>query len=368
MSFQYTELKITFRRPFLVDCKYNQISIKLSTPRSKPSLRLAYSRTGRGQALLLGVVLGFVLGVGIQSPASGQVTDGFHFLNLSPGGRISGLGGYHSAFLQGGIAEAASNPAYLAFTDSLALHFSVSRHPGGLTATHNSVAGRLPSGRVGYLALRSLGYGELERRDESGVLLGGTRALDAEVVAGTGFRLSDRWSAGVTASLIHANYAGYHSSAIAAHGGLLWRDAPGRTAIGLTVRNLGSALYGFTPESKTEELPFRWAVGITHKPEYVGVRLMLTLEGARPKDGLGDILAGTEFLLSDNARVRIGYHSGIHRTLKLNSRLDFSGVHFGFGLRTGTFRLDLARTSWGQLGGITQLAISLPLRGGVGPF
>lgn len=303
-----------------------------------------------------------------QGWAGAQVREGFHFLNLTSGGRMSGLGGYHAAFLQAGLPESVSNPAFIAFQDSLSVHLSVSRHPGGLTSAHSAASGTLRSGHIGYLSVRSLGYGELEKRDERGTSLGEFRAMDAQLTAGTGVHLSTQWSAGGTVSLIHSGYGEYRSSAIAVSGGLLWMDRPGRTAAGLTIRNVGSALQGFTPSSAREDLPLRWALGLTHKPEYVGVRLHLTLEGDQHTPLRPDVLAGTEFLFSDSFRLRIGYHSGIHRTLKLDSRLDVSGLHFGFGLRTETFRLDLARMSWGQLGGITQLAVSIPLQGGLGTF
>lgn len=298
--------------------------------------------------------------------ASAQAQDGrreaFRFLEMASGGRLAALGGNHAALLSPDAGSVLSNPAFLIASESEEIGIQTSRLPAGITRAGADWVNpfRPAAGREGrrphtYLGVRSVLYGAMDRLDETGEADGTFRSFDSQWSVGAAVPLGGGWAVGAGGSLVVSSYGEWTSSAYSLSAGTSWTAPGGDLSGGLVIRNLGGNLSSWT--DVREPLPFRVALGIAHKPAYFPARLHLT--AAENADGRldPDILAGAEFLFSEQFQFRLGFHSGVHNDLKTASRLDMSGVQAGIGLRIRDIRIDLSRTSWGRLGGILHIGV-----------
>lgn len=315
--------------------------------------------------------------------------EAFRFVETPSDARLSALGGHHAAILQIHSGAYRSNPAFIAD----GLKWKDSGENPGVRATGESKStsikpsswlksdwsaglstGTLPAGitLAGIHAQKSIEiqgqsvmllsgihgllYGEMDRRAESGEIMGSFRSHDLEWSLAGATRLTERISFGLTASLLASQYDEYRSSALSLKAGLYWKSAQDQTAVGVVLRNAGWQMARYL--SVKESLPVRFSVGITHKPTYFPARLMATWVDDLHANFKPDWLIGTEFLLGDPVRFRLGYNHRTHTDLKSASRIDLSGVQAGLGITVKEWTIDLSRSSWGRLGGVFQIGIS----------
>lgn len=294
----------------------------------------------------------------------------YRFLDISPDARISGLGGAHTALVDGDFSMFVMNPAYLFPDNSGHIAATYMNHIGDVNFGSFSGAYNLENYGTFGVSFRVMNYGELQSYDESGEDLGDFRANDLALTTGFGSAMAPNWFYGVSLSLIHSAYGYYSSTAVSGSAGILFRDPERNTTAGISVTNAGSQLSAFNDDKET--LPFDISIGVSHQLEYLPLRLSITARKLHDwnlqnhsdtsKPGAVDqffrhIIAGGELLLSSNLHLRLGYNHNLHQQTKTGKRIDGAGLSMGLGITFRDFQIDFARNSYSDLGNLIQLGI-----------
>ena len=211
--------------------------------------------------------------------------------------------------------------------------------------------------------------------DESGNDLGGFNANDLSLTTALSTMLSERLSAGASVDFIHSSYHIYSSTAIAASGGIYYKNIENRFSAGLSVRNVGDQISYYN--GVRENLPFDVSFGISKKPEFFPFRLNLTLRqlnnwdlrvyGESEKPAFLDNLArhvifGGDAAIGDNFNLRFGYNRFLHEQAKTGQTIDLAGVSVGVGIRIKSLIFDVSRSSYSKVGGVMQLSLRSQLK------
>jgi hypothetical protein len=294
----------------------------------------------------------------------------YRFLDISSDARISGLGGAHTALVDGDFSMFVMNPAYLFPDNSGYIAATYMNHIGDVNFGSFSGAYNLEKHGTLGVTFRVLNYGDLQRYDEFGEDLGDFRANDLSLTTGFGSELAPNWFYGISISLIHSSYGNFSSTAVTGSAGLLFRDPERNTTAGMSVTNAGIQLSAFSEEK--ESLPFDLTIGVSHQLEYLPLRLSVTarklhdwnLQNHSDNSEPGGvdqffrhIIAGGELLLSSNLHLRLGYNHNLHQQTKTGKRIDGAGLSMGLGITFRDFQIDFARNSYSDLGNLIQLGI-----------
>lgn len=316
----------------------------------------------------------FVLAAVQHTTAQSNTSSVFRFLNISPTAQVAGLGGGHVGLYSGDFSLMHLNPAYL----NPASSGSISASYVNLLSDANMgfSSGSLDFGNLGIfgVGIRYVGYGDFDRLDENGNDLGAFSANDLSLTLAYGISVTENLRAGAGVDFIHASYASYKSTAAAASGGLFYQDSTRHFSAGISVRNLGAQLTAF--DDQREPLPLDVSIGITKKPEAFPFSLSLTLKklndwdlrvfGETEKPAVLNnlfrhVIFGGEALIADNLHIRLGYDHYLHEQTKTGRTIDLAGVAFGIGFEVKEVKIDLSRSSYSKLGGITRLSVKTDL-------
>jgi hypothetical protein len=302
----------------------------------------------------------------------------FRFMNLPLSARASALGGFVNSLPDPDVSLAQLNPAYLAHSPSKELSLGYLNHLADINFANASFS--LETQRFGMLSasVRYLNYGTIEETSITGEQTGTILAYDAALTLNWATKLDERWSVGVSSDIIRASYADVASTAVGFNGGLLYVAEDGMTSAALTLHNVGVHLSNFTSSGislfnpDNEPLPFDARLGVSRKLLYLPLRLNLTahslhvwdmrtnldLEQPTPIDNLlRHIIIGGEFLFSENFVVRLGYDHFRNANLKTSEQFDAAGMSFGVGIKVKSIHVNLARNSYSDIGGRTQIGL-----------
>lgn len=283
---------------------------------------------GVALVVLLATVPGAGLGPARALASTGEA--GFAFLKLGVGARPMGMGSAYVAVADDPTALH-WNPAGLA-----AFHDGVR-----VTAMHNEwiedfrqeyVAAALPAG-PGTLGASFTGFytSELERRDDTGVLIGHFGYNDIAATLGYGLNVAPGAGAGLTVRYIRESIAEESASSVAF-------DAGGRYMVRNTGLSLGGAVQNIGGEAKfvaeSFPLPLTIRAGAAYTKPLVklqGTGLISTeYRKARGEDGRFHV--GGEFAYHDWLAFRAGAKFGY----------DDQSTSFGLGVTRGKIRFDYA--------------------------
>ena len=159
------------------------------------------------------------------------------------------------------------------------------------------------------------------------------------LTAGYGWRLSDKYTIGATATGLYEDIileTGY--------GGAVDLGATGRPVDGLSIgfaaRHLGAMTYG----DGFERLPLEFGFGAA----YSRGMFNFTLDAVAPAmDNNPNVRAGIEFIPVKPLALRVGYRTG---PVSLSSLGYFNGLTGGLGVTVGNFGIDYAFVPYGELG------------------
>jgi len=299
----------------------------------------------------------------------------FRFLNLPNNPRIAALGGNHPALLKGDGSIFQVNPAYLTGASNNDISLS---YISFLSDVNYAVANWSHQIKgIGMLGagISYIGFGDFERTNELGEVLGDFNANELAFSIGLGRKFGEQIRYGASFNFIHSNLDRFNSTAIAFSAGGQYLTHSGNTIFGLSFRNAGTQISTFN--NKNEDLPFDILVGASHKLQHTPLRFALTLqkldnwvleiagdESDDPsffKNAARHLVVGTELLLSDNLHFRIGYNQFDHDNLSTSNRLDTAGMNFGMGIFIKEFRFNISRSSFSDLGGSTQISLEASL-------
>jgi hypothetical protein len=329
-----------------------------------------------------------------QAALHAQVTGGQHvfkFLSLSPGARITALGGAQIAVRDDDPVFAAQNPAALNPLMNGRASFNHNFYLSDVQTGYVAYAHHLPKwGFTVQGGLQYMNYGDIQQADDQGNLSGGkVHASETAFTLGAARPLSERFSLGLNLRLGLSALDMYRSSALLSDAGILYADTSRRITAALVIRNAGAQMS--TYNGIREDLPFDVQFGISKRLKYLPFRISIiahhlhqwniryddpnfqdedVLLFGEPSDNSGKGNSGVdnffrhlifngEFLLGRNEgfRIRLGYNHLRKRELSVRNYRSLAGFSAGVGIKINRFRLDMGYGAFHLAGSTFHLGI-----------
>lgn len=302
-------------------------------------------------------ILSFTLLVpgGIKAKVHPQAgTVGFAFLKIGVGARPVSMGGAFVA-VPGDVNSSYWNPAGLAWIKT----------PQG-TASYLNYLLDIQAGFLGYarplqgwgtigVNLDYMDHGQFTETDLSGQELGTFGASGLALGISYSLLLTPRLALGINLKAIYERIEDYASQAVAFDLGWQHQAPIKGLTLGAAVQNLGMVRKGFTTTHE-DKLPLNLKVGLAKK--LVHLPLLMTLDLNKPVDGYFRFCIGGELSLTETLLLRFGYNS-LGSDLKVGSPKDeYAGLSTGLGFRWHHYGVDLAYSSFGELGEVLRVSIS----------
>lgn len=233
-------------------------------------------------------------------------TTGLQFLKVGVGARAVGMGGTFTAVANDASALA-YNPAGLIQLTRPEAIFTLVDYPAGLTFIHFGGAVPYPrtSGVFG-VQFTSLSSDEMVETTPEMPYGTGRTFTAGDVMAGLSYcqRLTDKFSVGVNAKVLHERLADAQATGWAADVGTFYTTGWKRINIGMVIQNFGPDL---TFESAPFPLPITFKFGASmvawRTAQY---ELLVAGEFAHPNDNLELYSLGTEFTVMRMFSFRAG--------------------------------------------------------------
>lgn len=217
-------------------------------------------------------------------------------------------------------------------------------------------------GVVGF-GVNYINYGTFDHTDIFANNLGTFTAADLALSFSFSRSMEENLYYGVTAKYIYSSIADASSSAMAADLGLLFL-IPGDDPIsfGVVVSNIGTQIDSY--RDTKESLPFEIKIGGTIKPQHLPLQLSINFHKLNEEknsfaDRFNAFTVGGEFTLSKALRFRFGYNNERRKELKIGTSAGMAGFSLGGGLVLNKLRLDYGFNSFGKIGSISRITLSL---------
>lgn len=327
----------------------------------------------------------FLAPVSILAQLGGSTS--FAALDIPYAPRAAALGGNNIAVRDGDLNLALMNPALL---DSLAhqqLSMGYLGYFAGSRAGYASYGHHVDSLATFSASVSYLGYGDFDRTDETGQVIGNFTANDFIFSLSGAVPIDTAWTIGASAKFIYSAVDSYYSAAAALDLGGSYFNPAKRFSAGLVVRNLGVQFNTYFEEVK-EDLPFQIQLGIAKQFKHAPFRFTIVAENLQTWDltysdpnaqviidpitgeVIGDttwefgdrlmrhMVFGAEFLLGDNFHARMGYNYRRRQELKVNDKPGTAGFSWGFGMRVKRFDVNYTRATYSIAGATNQLSIA----------
>ncbi len=271
----------------------------------------------------------------------------FPSLSAAPGARPVAMGESFTA-----VADDASalffNPAGLAWLDQAQLSVMHVNYLGG--ALYETAAFATPfSNRFGFgLHVGFLNYGDFDRRNETGALLGDFTARDLSAGVGAGWEIAKGFSLGLRSAWISQSIDRNTRNGLWWDLGLLARPSKS-FRIGVDLKNMGVAENGGAPPFETRwSAAWRWVEIKTLNAIWISAGAALVPHG-------GDRMnVGAEL----DHQQKIFFRAGWSPALADNGLGPLQGLSLGLGVRAHRLQVDYAFTLADKLGELHRVTLS----------
>ena len=338
---------------------------------------------------LLFLWMSLLSSLGLSAQIGGNAA--FSSLNIQGSARVAALGGNIISIKDGDINLVATNPALIDSTIHGKLALSYVDYFDGINLVYASYAHKLKNPRTTFSGIfQYISYGQMAELDGLGNEIGQFSAGDYALVTGIGHQVDSLWSIGANWKNVFSSLGSYNSYATAFDFGATYQKASRNFSAGFVLKNVGIQVVTFN-DSIREKLPIELQVGISKRPRHAPFRFSLTFENLQkwnlryedpnarvvtdPVTGeviedntweFGDnlmrhVVIGTEFLLSDNFHIQIGYNYRRRQELKLADKPATAGLSFGLGLNLKRFSMAYGRAVYHAAGPSNHLTLSLRL-------
>lgn len=327
----------------------------------------------------------FIIGICSYTLANAQIggEKSFSFLNLAENAKTAALGGELISFYDtNDVNTGTYNPANISDQHK---NISVNFLPLKEGIKKSSITYTHQFNKIGNLnfSLQHMGYGEIQSTDIYGYDLGTINPQEYMMSVGKSFT-QNYFRMGAALKFAASNLGKYNSHAILADIGGTFVHPKKQLSASLLFKNVGVTLDRYTKTSE-QELPFQLSSGITFKPEHMPVRFSFTAHNMQKWDvqyldpsssfkidNNGDkvveekklteklfrhLNVGTEFVLSKNFQLRVGYNHMRRKELK-SETLGGSGFSFGGMLRIKKITMEFAKAYYFAGTGSAVLSIS----------
>lgn len=284
----------------------------------------------------------------------------FPFLRLPHSAHAAALGGENITTIADDLTLAFHNPALLSNVADKTLNLNFTSYIEGSKVASAAFSRQFGEHSAWAATVQYMDYGDITETDINNNELGQTSAKDMAIMGTYNYLLSERWSGGVTAKLIHGNYAEYTSFAIGVDLGVNYFDAEKDFSASLVLKNLGGQVKSF--DNEHEKLPLNMQVGFTKRLAHAPIRLSVTLDdlthwesayyNPEEKDiSFGDLLLnhmvlGVEITPSDRFYLAAGYNCKRGHELKADGGSKWTGVTLGGGLQLKRIKLGAAYANY----------------------
>ncbi len=205
-------------------------------------------------------------------------------------------------------------------------------------------------------ALQYTDYGDFTRTNEFGEELGSFGANNVVAYFSYSRTHAERLLLGGNVKYIRSTLADFSSDAVALDLGAIYHSSLfDNLSFGAGIFNLGRVRKAF--DGRKEDLPLTFQFGISKRLAHLPLLYSLTLVG-EPDENL-QFRAGGEFSLSQNAFLRLGYNT-LGRDQKVGTDSDrFAGLSIGLGLDYRQYKFDYGMSSFGEIGNLNRLSVSI---------
>lgn len=315
----------------------------------------------------------------------------FTSLNIYGSARVAAMGGNVISIKDGDINLVVANPALIDSTIHGKLALSYVDYFDGINFGYASYARKLKNPKTAIsTTFQYISYGQMAELDGLGNEIGQFNAGDYSLITGIGHQVDSLWSIGANWKNIYSTLGSYQSYATAFDFGATYQKASKNFSAGFVLKNVGIQVVTFN-DSVREKLPVELQMGISKRPRHAPFRFSVTFENLQkwnlryedpntrvvtdPVTGeviedntweFGDnlmrhVVIGTEFLLSDNFQLQVGYNYRRRQELKLADKPATAGLSFGVGLRLKRFAISYGRAVYHAAGPSNHLTFSVRL-------
>lgn len=303
---------------------------------------------------------------GIVQNLSAQDADRsvFRFLTLPISARSSALGGPLSSTLSPDIDMISENPAFLTASMSKQWSSSFDNRLGGISRSLLQGAYTFKKWGTFGLGLQYMNYGEIQERNESGLVLGDFRPYDFQLTLLHSYEIDPLVSIGLGVHWLQSRYAQFNASAFALNGGLHYKNPELRNSFGIVFGHVGGMIN--TLGSRNEALPFEIRAGYSQKLQYLpfewhlSYRFLNQWKRSLPDENEGEVnfvqmlgrhlVFGGELSIGKALQVRFSYDPWRNQNLAYSDTFDFTGTALGLGIKLKRFDLNISRRIQGELG------------------
>lgn len=284
----------------------------------------------------------------------------FPFLRLPHSAHAAALGGENITTISDDVTLSLHNPALLSNVADKTLNLNFTSYIEGSKVAGAAFSRQFGERSAWAASVQYMDYGEITETDIENNELGELPAKDMAFMGTYSYLLSDRWSGGVTAKLIHGSYAEYTSFAIGIDLGINYLHEENDFSASLVLKNLGGQVKTF--DEAHEKLPINMQLGFTKRLAHAPIRLSVTLDdlthwesayyNPQGKDiSFGDLLLnhvvlGVEVAPSERFYLAAGYNCKRGNELKIDGGSKWTGATLGGGLQLKRIKLGVAYANY----------------------
>ena len=304
----------------------------------------------------------------------------YQFLELPVSSIAAGSGGNSVASPESDLNLAFHNPALLSPEMHNQIEFGYMNYIADINAGSIAYSRTINQNSQWMAGIRYIDYGSMPWTSEEDELLGMTYAKDLALTGAYSWKLSEKWRAGSSISLVYSVLDEYVSAAISVDLGVFYCSDDSLFSAGLTIKHLGSQIVSYNDQY--ESMPWDIRIGISKKLTHAPFRFNLTAQhlNARSFSYLDDattaetetsglkkiagevfsrLIAGVDFIPSNNFMLNLGYNYKRSSQLGINQRTFFGGFSTGVMLRVKKMKVGASFARYHIGGNSLQMTLSL---------
>lgn len=311
----------------------------------------------------------------------------FNYTNIPGSARVAAMGGNYFAIKDGDVHLTQFNPSLLDSTMHQKIGLSFVDYFDGIAMGYATYAHHVKPRVTAGATLQFCNYGNQIELDALGYEMGQFSASDYAINLSAAYAIDSLWSGGLTLKTMYSALANYSSVALALEGGFTYSKPSKNFSAALVFNNLGYQVKTFTDNNR-EKLPFQLQVGIVKRPAHAPFRFSAVYSNmqrwdlvwdnpnrviitdpitgeiiAQEKWVFGDrfmrhITVGSEFILSKNFNLRVGYNYRRRQELKLEDKPGTAGFSYGFGVRVSKFHISYGRSVYHLAGPSNTISVT----------
>ncbi len=310
----------------------------------------------------------------------------YSFLSLPASAKITSLGGYHAVVADNDLANITQNPSLLNYHMNNMWGLNICNYFQDIQYGHISTAYNVKNLGMFGLGVNYINYGDFVMRDDIGNEQGSFKANE-NTFNFTYARPFKQFSYGATMKFLFSTLESYRSTGVALDLGGSYTDSASGLGISFVLLNVGSQVK--TYYGNTENLPFEASFSVSKRLAHAPFRFTLTLHNLQKFDltyedelsstnqidlatglpikekfSFGDklmrhVAVGTEFLLTDNLNLRVGYNHQQRKEMAIAEKPGTVGFSWGFGMRIKKINISYGSARYHLSGSTNMFSLAL---------